>query len=293
MTRDRQVGHRIAAMRVARRLTQRRLAEDAHISLSMLRKVEQGSRPVTDRVLEAIADALGVEPEALTGRRVRSDSRVHAAVPDIRTAIDAYDVPDDGPVRPLARLHEATDVAIRRRLTSQYTRLAEDLPPLLTELPRVVLEGGPERRSIAGLLAAAYRSADAVAYKYGYYDLSARLIELMRRSAQIAEDPALIATAAYVRTEVFFAGSRNLAPGLRALEIALDDISAPASTELKAAAGALHMRAAVVAARLTEDFSAVNEHLREATRQGDPGGDLQRHRLRPGLRACARGLGRR
>lgn len=140
---------------------------------------------------------------------------MHAAIPDIRIAIDAYDVPDDGPVRSLARLRELTESAMRHRLTSQYTRLAEELPPLLGELSRAVLDEGTERRSAAGLLAAAYRSADAVAYKYGYYDLSARLIELMRRSAQAAEDPALIATAAYVRTEVFFAGSRNLAPGLR------------------------------------------------------------------------------
>ncbi|GAA4238986.1 hypothetical protein GCM10022254_57220 [Actinomadura meridiana] len=266
MTRDKQVGHRIAARRVARRLTQRQLAENAHISLSTLRKVEQGSRSATDRVLESIADALGVAPEALTGRRVHTDSRVHAAVPDLRAAIDAYDIPDDGPVRPPARLREATDAAMRRRLTAQYTRLAEELPPLLTELSRAVLVGGPRRRIAAGLLAAAYRSADAVAYKYGYYDLSARLIELMRRSAQIAEDPALIATAAYVRTEVFFAGSRSLAPGLRALEIALDDLPPLASVDLRAAAGALHMRAAVVAARLTEDFAAVDDHIKEARR---------------------------
>ncbi|MFC4053104.1 helix-turn-helix domain-containing protein [Actinomadura syzygii] len=266
VTRDRRIGHRIAAKRVARRLTQRQLAGNAHISLSALRKVEQGSRPVTDRVLESIADALGVEPEALTDRRVQTDSRVHAVIPDIRVAIDAYDVPDDGPVRPLARLRELTENATKRRLTSQYTRLAEELPPLLGELSRAVLEEGTEQRSAAGLLAVAYRSADAVAYKYGYYDLSARLIELMRRSAQAAEDPTLIATAAYVRTEVFFAGSRNLAPGLRALENALDEMPDPTSPELRAAAGALHMRAAVVAARLTEDFASVSDHLQAARR---------------------------
>jgi tetratricopeptide (TPR) repeat protein len=133
-------------------------------------------------------------------------------------------------------------------------------------LSRAVLNEGPERRAAAGLLASAYRSADSVAYKYGYYDLSARVIELMRRAADIAEDAALIATAAYVRTEVFFAAGRNLAPGLRALEIALNDLPDPTSPDLRAAAGSLHMRAAVVAARLTEDFAAVDEHLKEARR---------------------------
>ncbi|WP_067459190.1 helix-turn-helix domain-containing protein [Actinomadura macra] len=266
---DRQIGHRIAATRVARRFTQVQLAEAACISLSTLRKVEQGKRSPGDRVLKSVAGALGVEPEVLAGHRICTDSRVHAAIPDIRSAIDAYDVPDDGPVRPLDRLREATEAATRYRLTAQYTRLAKELPPLLVELSRAVLDEGPGRRYPAGLLFSAYRSADAVAYKYGYYDLSARLIELMRRSAQISEDPALIATAAYVRTEVFFAGGRDLTSGLRALEIALDAIPDLASPDLWAAAGALHMRAAVVAARLTGDFTAVDDHLQEARRRAE------------------------
>ncbi|MEV5826730.1 helix-turn-helix transcriptional regulator [Spirillospora sp. NPDC052242] len=264
MTPDAQVGRRIAGLRKARRLSQRRLAEDAHISLSLLRKVEQGARPVTDRVLEALAAALGTEPEALTGRRAHSDGRVHAAVPELRAAIDVHDIPDDGPVRPPDRLASAVAAATQRRLTSQYTRLAEELPPLLAELSRAVLNGGPDRRAAAALSVAAYRAADAVAYKYGYYDLSARLIELMRRAADLAEDPALVATAAYVRTEVFFAAGRNLGAGLRALESALDALPAPATPDLRAAAGALHMRAAVVAARLTENASVVDEHLEQA-----------------------------
>ncbi|TDC81862.1 helix-turn-helix transcriptional regulator [Actinomadura sp. 7K507] len=260
------IGDRIAAHRTARRLTQRQLASSAHVSLSLLRKVEQGDRPVTDRTLAALAEALETEPDVLVGQRRPTDSRVHTALPNLRTAIDAYDLPEDGPVRPLAELERATGAATRRRLSSQYTRLAESLPDLLGELTRYRHSEDVEHQARAArLLVSAYRAADAVAYKYGYYDLSARLVELMRASAEVVEDPALLATAAYVRTEVFFA-SHNLTPGLRLLERALDNAPPPNSPGLRAAVGALHMRAAVVAARLTEDIVTADEHFEHARR---------------------------
>ncbi|MFC6883605.1 MULTISPECIES: helix-turn-helix domain-containing protein [Actinomadura] len=266
MKSDKEVGDRIAALRTARRLSQSQLAESAPVSLSLLRKIEQGSRPATDRALEALAEALGVVPEVLAGRRAPSGSRVHAAIPDIRRAIDSYDLPEDGPVRTTPQLCRAADAATQLRLSSQYTKLAETIPPLLGELSRAVhVQGGMQTHQAATALMVAYRAADAVAYKYGYYDLSARLVELMRWAATKAEDPALAATAAYVRTEIFFA-SRNLATGLRALEMALDEVPSPSLTGQRAAVGALHMRAAVVAARLTEDPGAVEDHLSRARR---------------------------
>ena len=171
------IGDRIAAYRTARRLTQRQLAAAAHVSLSLLRKVEQGDRPASDQTLAAIAEALSTEPDVLAGERRSTDSRVHVAVPKLRTAIDAYDLPEDGPVRPLAHLQQAIGETTRWRLSSQYTRLAESLPELLGELTRCRHDGGADQRvAAARLLGAAYRAADAVAYKYGYYDLSARLV---------------------------------------------------------------------------------------------------------------------
>ncbi|MGK5555220.1 helix-turn-helix domain-containing protein [Actinomadura kijaniata] len=264
---DEKTGRRIAATRIARRMTQQQLADAALISLSTLRKAEQGARPITDRTLEAVAGALGVQADVLTGQqRPRTDSRVHAAIPAIRTAIDAYDLPDDGPVRPLPALHQAVEGMTRLRLASQYTRIAETAPPLLAELTRAIQDrDGGRRRQAATLLTAATRAADAVAYKAGYYDLSARMVELMRWAARQADDPLVEATAAYVRTETFFA-SRNLAPGLRALELALDQLPELTTVSARAAAGALHMRAAVVAARLTEAPACVAEHMAAARR---------------------------
>ena len=55
------MGERIAATRRLRRMTQAQLAETAAISVSLLRKIEQGSRPVTPGVWPSIARALGLE----------------------------------------------------------------------------------------------------------------------------------------------------------------------------------------------------------------------------------------
>ncbi|WP_042380629.1 helix-turn-helix domain-containing protein [Streptacidiphilus melanogenes] len=253
------VGARIAAARRLKRMDQTELAAAANVSTSTVKKIEQGSRQPSDAVIESIADALDVDPGQLLGNGSLTSSRVHATIPALRAAIDAYDLPDDGPVRPLHQLRDATAGLEQRRLDSQYAQLTRPLPALLAELSRAVhTRTGVERQQAAALLASAYRSADAVVYKFRYHDLSARLIELMRWAARQAENPALEATAAYVRMETFFAAGRleNLTPGLRTLEAAIDAAPATRSRSVAAAVGALHMRAAVAAGRIRDEDRA-------------------------------------
>jgi transcriptional regulator with XRE-family HTH domain len=259
------LGLRIATTRNARRLSQLELADLASVSPSMIRKVEQGSRAPSDEILHAIADALQVTAEHLLDGPGRSDSRVHLAVPAIQDAIATYDLPDDGPIRPLDQLAAAVHATVERRVNAQYARLVDRLPELLQELARAVdTHRGHDRQQAAALLASAYRSADAVAYKHGYRDLSARLVELMRWAAQISGAPEVAAAAAYVRTETYFAASQ-LPTGLRALQRAIDAAPAPDTAPLRAGVGALHMRAAVVAGRM-RDTGTAREHLAEARR---------------------------
>ncbi|MEZ0090986.1 helix-turn-helix domain-containing protein [Streptacidiphilus sp. EB129] len=260
------VGARIAAARRARRMEQGELAALACVSLSTIKKIEQGKRNPGEDVLDAIAEALDIDPARLLGSARRSDSRIHAAVPALRAAVDAYDLPDDGPVRDPAALRSSVADLEGWRLASRYTQLARALPEPLAELSRAVQSlTGEERLDAARLLASAYRSADAVAYKYGYHDLSARLIELMRWAACNAEDPVLEATAAYVRMEVFFASRQpvSLSAGLRTLQAAIDRAPAPDAVAARAAVGALHMRAAVAAGRM-KDATTAEVHLAEA-----------------------------
>lgn len=263
-------GRRIAYYRsVARpKLAQQQLAHRANVALGTIRKIERGERGVTDSTLDAIAGALGVDPSRLVADREHASTRVREALPGLSAAIAAYDVPEDGPVRPLSELRSAVAGATAWRLSSQYLQIARTMPDLLAELARAAqMPRSADSAELATLLVTAYRCADSVAYKYGARDLSARLVELMRWAVPGAEDPLLSAAVSYVRTETFFA-ARAHAPGLRALEQAIDTCPGPVSTETIAARGALHMRAAVIAGR-GGYVDAADAHLAEACALGD------------------------
>ncbi|WKX09015.1 helix-turn-helix transcriptional regulator [Streptomyces sp. NL15-2K] len=250
------------------KMTQQQLADAACVALGTIRKIERGERGVTQATLEAIADALGIDPTRLLTDRGAAHTHVHEALPVLSAALATYDLPDDGPIRPTHELRAAVAEAARWRLAAQYTRIARKLPDLLTELARAYHAApGAERPELAGLLVKGYRSADAVAYKFGAHDLSARLIELMRWAVPEAGDPLLSASVAYVRTETFFA-ARAHAAGLRLLEQAMDAAPAPAAPLEIAVKGALHMRAAVIAGR-ARDASAAVTHLNEASDLAD------------------------
>ncbi|MBW8090630.1 helix-turn-helix domain-containing protein [Streptomyces hygroscopicus] len=262
------LGPRIAYHRRIARMTQQELADAASIHVGTLRKIERGARGASDAVLESIAAALGVDPSHLLASRDRAEARVHAAMPALSAAIAAYDVPDAGPVRPLPELRADVEEAVTWRLASQYVRIARQMPPLIGELTRAFhLASGGARAETASLLVSALRTADAVAYKYGARDLSARLVDLMRWAAPYAQDQLLDAAVAYVRTETFFA-ARAHASGLRALEMAADSAPAARDDETRAVRGALHMRAAVIAGRAGR-ADAADHHLAEARRMGD------------------------
>lgn len=260
------VGARIAAARKARRLKQTELANLACVALDTIKAIEQGRRNPSDSVLDAIANALDIDQARLLGAAQRSDSRIHAAIPALREVVDAYDLPEDGPVGDLDSLRASVSELEGLRLAARYTQLAVAVPPRLAELSRALgTFTGAERLAVARLLASTYRSADAVAYKYGYRDLSARLVELMRWAAATAEDPVLDATASYVRMETFFSAreATNLGTGLRMLQAAIDRAPAPDWRPTRAAVGALHMRAAVVAGRM-RDSTTAQHHLASA-----------------------------
>lgn len=152
---------------------------------------------------------------------------------------------------------------VRWRLDAQYGRIATHAPDLLDDV-LATFHAARDKRAAARLIVATARSADAVAYKYGARDLSARLVELMRWAVPYAEDPKLTAAVAYVRTEVFFA-ARTYAAASRVLEAAMDAAPAVRDESTAAARGALHMRAAVVAGR-GSDADAAHSHLAHARR---------------------------
>ncbi|WP_052168771.1 helix-turn-helix domain-containing protein [Actinoalloteichus spitiensis] len=190
---------------------------------------------------------------------------VHAAIPRLRRALDRLGLPDDKPTRNPAELVAEIARASDDRPQSRYGSLARRLPNLISELDHARQIGAAdERRHVAALLTLVLRAADGMAFKFGYLDLSARLIDPMRSTAQLAEDPLLLAAVAYVRTETFFA-TGNLDTAARALELAANDVPDLDTASSCAAFGALHIRAAVVAGRAGKPDRAA-DHLREARR---------------------------
>lgn len=266
----RTVGDRVAYYRSAARppMTQWQLADAANLSLGAVRKIERGERIPSTETLEAMADALGVDPSQLLTDRGTAQTRVHAALPVLSAVLSAYDFPDDGPTRPLAAVRASVEEAEVWRLAAKYAPIARVLPELLPELLRGFHSTvGKDRQIWASLLVRAARSADAAAYKVGARDLSARMIDMMRWVVPNAHDPLLESSVAYVRTETFFAAGTHVA-GLRALEAAIDNSPSPDSAPTSAARGALHMRAAVIAGR-AGNTSTAKLHLAEAQTLGD------------------------
>ncbi|MFD3363366.1 helix-turn-helix domain-containing protein [Streptomyces albidoflavus] len=257
------LGRRIAVVRGARNLRQTDLARASFVSLSMIKAIEQGRRLPSDSTLEALAAALRVDPARLLDTHTGTETRVSAALPAISAGIATYDVPLALPRRPLDELRTAVVQMGRWRLDAQYGRIAAHAPDLLEDV-LAAFHAAQDKRAAARLVVATARSADAVAFKYGARDLSARLVDLMRWAVPYAEDPLLTAAVAYVRTEVFFT-ARAHAAAIRVLEAAMDAAPAVRDESTAAARGALHMRAAVVAGR-DSDADAAHSHLAHARR---------------------------
>ncbi|MER0481912.1 helix-turn-helix transcriptional regulator [Streptomyces sp. Edi2] len=266
------VGPRIAYERRIACLSQADLARGARVSLGTIRKVERGERGVSDAVLEAIAHALGIDPSRLLPERERPDDRMHQAMPGLSAVLASYEEldekPDGGPCHDLSELRAAAAMVVGQRLSAQYARIARSAPGLLAELCRALRTAAPgDRPEVARLVVDTCRAADAVAFKHGAKDLSARLLDLMRWAGTQTHDPIVAATVAYVRAELHF-GAGTHTVGLRTLERALDRAPRTDSAEALAARGALHMRAAVLAGR-AGDGNAADVHLDDARELGD------------------------
>jgi hypothetical protein len=158
------MGERIAAARKLRRMTQAELAEAAAISVSLLRKIELGTRPVTPGVWSSIGRTLGLDGSGSADDAWSAGSRVSAAIPHIRCALDCYDLPDDGPIPPLPDLLAATEKATADRLAAQYTSLADTLPELIAGLTRAAhSHAGHDQETAFGPLPLLHRAGACAA----------------------------------------------------------------------------------------------------------------------------------
>src|ERR1700761_6254601 len=128
------IGWSIAEARKLRGLTQEGLALLVPCSKSLVSQVERGARPATPSFVGSVARALHVDVATLLGQPYRGTTertdRVHAGIPDIRVAMNYWDVPPDLAVAPRSLdLLRAGVTKIGRYLdTVDYIRLGDQLP---------------------------------------------------------------------------------------------------------------------------------------------------------------------
>ncbi len=261
-------GARLRLLREQQGLSQQTLGRLVHCSGDLIGKIEKAERRphhdlarCCDNVLGADGSLVALLPGDGSPRSI-DNQVVVSSIPAIRLALDTRDLPDEGSVRPLRVLRAEVERLVRWRLDSRYGDLATRLPRTLSELHRA-RQLPDTSESTAALLAQAYRAADAIADKFGLYDLSARIIDLMREAAADTGDELAVAASSYVRAETFFATSAWEA-GRRMLEHRASALPAGSSAARLAAYGSLHMRATILAAR-AGDRAAARAHLDEAT----------------------------
>jgi transcriptional regulator with XRE-family HTH domain len=203
---DESIGARIATERKLRGLTQHRLADRAHVSLSLLRAVEQGNRAATATLLAAVARGLRVHRAVLTGQPYRTghgnDDAVHDLVAGVRRELAAYclpPAPGDGAV-PLDRLRaEVAEVSALRHAARPY-RLGEVLPGVLGDLRAAAYAAeGVERERIMGLWAETYYAARLWLWQRGYLDLASLTADRYEWAAAQSADPLAMALARMFR----------------------------------------------------------------------------------------------
>jgi transcriptional regulator with XRE-family HTH domain len=266
---QRRIGQRIADLRKVRRLTQRQLAADANVSLSLLQKVESGARAATPVLVAAVAPVLRASVRELYGQPFTgANDRVHAAIPMLHGALVRYDIPlePDSPPRPYELLETATGEVNRSRQKGSYTGLGEKIPGLLDELSAVMHTAtGTQRERIGYLLALVYFAAHSLAYKLGHDQLATLAEDRMVWAANASADPAMVATANWTRCTSLMATGGYRA-GLRLLEDTrrtMEPLLAGGDHDRLSVQGGLHLREGIMSAR-SGDASAAWAHIEEA-----------------------------
>lgn len=263
---------RVADARKLAGLTQTQLAMRANVSLSLLRKVEQGSKPASPAFVSTIARALNAGVAELLGqpfpRTSRDEHDTHSVIPGLRREIAAYNLPpiDHTPVRPPDELAEAVREASKLRHAVNLTTLGAGLSALLNELRAAsYVHGGADRERVFGLLAEAYAAAGQVAWKLGYFDLSALITERIEWAAARSGDELAVAAGDFYRAGELI-GAAEWTGALRFLEEARGRVAYRIHEDDPAAVamnGQLHLKSGLAAAR-SGDAQASDAHLAEA-----------------------------
>lgn len=244
------VGQRVARARKLAGITQRQLADRAHVSLSLVRSVEQDRVPASPSFVASVSRVLRVAPTHLYGtdgaETLEQPGSDAAAITELRAAMDAYDDPrPEGEPLTLAAIGRQLDTIAAGLHVERHTELAPRLPNLLHHL-YTLTDAGHDGESARALLHDAYRMTASIAGQLRQSDLAELASERHIQLAPLTGDPMRIAVSAWHRsTRPLQHG--DFRAGLRVLDRARQHLDS--SARGRAMAVQLNLRSAVLSAR--------------------------------------------
>ena len=274
-------GARIARIRKQRGLTQQGMAMRAHVSKSLLSKVECGQKPASPALVAACARALGVSTSELLGQpyaeELRRD-RMDALIQPIREGLENWDIALDWETAPRPAVLIWVDVqrALEQRRQAQYTDMVRNLPALIDESVQAAHTSTREEQRLAyECLAEAFRCVFTVAWKLGFLDLATVALDRLAWTAPRADEPGLAAMHAFLRAQTTMSSGRYDV-GLRVVDRGLRDLDGQESRHpagIEVMRGMLHLRAATIAGRM-KDRDHADARLIEASTLARTTGEL-------------------
>lgn len=259
------IGARVAERRKLNGLTQAQLARRAHVSLSLVRKVEQGSAPASPAFTAAVATALRTtvaelydQPPLRYGAERDHLAAVETAVMEGPASVTAYRPPD------LEVLATRVNEIAKLQRRSRYQESSARMPSLMTELhtAAALAPAGAHSERAHHLLATLYGCVVICLHRLAS-PLVSQAAERAAEAARFSGDPMLAALCDQERAlPLMYRGAYDTAQRIvtRAQESIADQ---PTSPEALSARGAMHLRSAIIAAR-KYDAATSDAHLDEA-----------------------------
>jgi transcriptional regulator with XRE-family HTH domain len=282
------IGTRISTQRRLRGLTQQQLADRSHVSVSLIRAVEQGARAATATLLTAVTQGLRVDRAVLTGQPYRtghrSDDAVFDLVAGVRRELTAYRLPPSGDAvpAPLEQLRAAVDDVSALRHAARPHQLGAVLPGVLGVL-RVAAYAYDrvDRERVMGMWAEAYYATRLWLWQLGYSDLASVVADRYEWAAGESADPLAVALGQVFRAgELVGAGDRRGARTV--MSAAVDSVEPMTRTGGEPALsvyGFLQLMSAWTAAHAADTEATWAHHSEAEAAARQLGGDRDDYRL--------------
>jgi transcriptional regulator with XRE-family HTH domain len=264
------LGERIANERKIAGLTQRALATRTNYSLSMVKAVEQGREPASPGFVSAVAKAVRITPEQLTGAPYDDGKPLSDAVNELSVLLTEGRYARAAEPGTLAEIESDLEAAQRLYRSDRTRQTIEVLPGLIRRAHGAVRETRDEDRGRAyTLLTSAYVLAEWSVRRTGHTMLALPALDLADTYALLADDPYYGAFSALARARVLtHYGESEVAAQLIDSAISMADGTRAGLVM----AGYSHLAAAVNEARKL-NYSGAVDHLRVArefaTRTGE------------------------